>query len=297
MITHSGYISIVGRPNVGKSSLLNRFVDQKISIVTRRPQTTRHQIAGITNIGNTQAVFLDTPGYQDNAKLALCKLMNKYVTQAVVNADCVLFVVEAMHWTEGDEAVLSILRQPNPEKLFLVINKVDKLGDKAQLLPYLQDLSEKLPDTEILPVSAKFNAGLEELTLAVGHALPAGPALFPDDTVSDRSERFFAAEFLREKLMARLGDEIPYRLTITIDDFSLRNNIYHIYACIWVEKNGQKSIVIGKNGDVLKVAGKAARQEMELLFDRKVNLKTWVKVKNKWTDSNQSLKLFGFHER
>lgn len=296
MITHSGYVGIVGRPNVGKSSLLNRFVDQKISIVTRKPQTTRHQIAGITNIGNTQAVFLDTPGYQNNAKLALYKLMNKYVTQAVVDADCVLLVVEAMHWTEGDEAVFSILRQLDPKKLFLVINKVDKLGDKAQLLPYLQDLSEKLPVTEILPVSARSSAGLGELILAVGHALPAGPALFPNDTVSDRSEQFFAAEFLREKLMARLGDEIPYRLTITIDDFSSRNNIYHIHACIWVEKNGQKGIVIGKNGNVLKVAGKAARQEMELLFDRKVNLKTWVKVKNKWTDSNQSLKLFGFHE-
>ncbi len=293
-IIRCGYVSIVGRPNVGKSSLLNQLVDEKISIVSRKPQTTRHQILGISNEAGVQAVYVDTPGLQLNPKLALNRLMNKQVSQSVIDTDIILFVLEAMQWNEYDENVLRIVTQAKSDHIYFVINKIDNIANKQALLPFIDSIKNKLSANGLLPVSVKTGDGMQALKNTIYQSLPEGPALYPDDIVTDKNERFFAAEFLREKLMNRLGDELPYRLTITIDEFKLEKEIYHIHACIWVEKNGQKSIVIGKNGEVLKAAGKSARLDMEKLFNKKVNLKTWVKVKQKWTDSHQALKLFGY---
>ena len=290
----AGYISIVGRPNVGKSTLLNTLIDQKISIVSRKPQTTRYNLLGIKTTPDSQFIFIDTPGLQKKAEHALNRYMNKEVKNALGDIDIILFVVEALSWNELDENVVSILKNINA-KIFLVINKVDKLSEKKQLLPFINEITNKINISEVIPVSAKKNEGIENLEELIRQNLPVGEAIYPEDYITDRNERFFAAEFLREKLMSRLGEEIPYRLTITIDSFKEINNVYHIHACIWVEKAGQKAIVIGKQGRVLKAAGQEARKELELLFDKKVNLKTWVKVKDKWTESEQALKQFGYH--
>ena len=292
----TGYVSIIGRPNVGKSTLLNCFLGQKLSIVSRKPQTTRHHLLGIKTNSNAQIIFIDTPGLQQKPKQALNRYMNRQVSYAVAEIDIVLFVVEAMKWTELDEHVLNVLKQHRVETVLLVINKIDKLARKDDLLPYIDSITSKLECKEVVPVVAKKCDGIAGLEDLIVNYLPVGPAMYPDDVITDRNERFFAAEFLREKLMERLGDELPYRLTITIDDFKLVNETCHIHACVWVEKQGQKSIVIGKQGAVLKAAGRAARLEMEKLLGKKVNLQTWVKVKNKWTDSEQALKLFGYDE-
>ncbi len=293
---HTGYVSIIGRPNVGKSTLLNCLIDQKLSIVSRKPQTTRHQLLGIKTTQDAQVIYIDTPGLQSSPKHALNRYMNRQVTNVLVGIDIVLFVVEAMKWTEQDDKVLEVLKQHGVNNVFLVINKTDRIATKELLLPFIESIQNKFECTEVIPVSAKKNSGIDELQRLINETLPLGQALYPDDAVTDRNERFFAAEFLREKLMTRLGDELPYRLAITIDRFKLIENIYHIDACIWVEKQGQKSIVIGKKGSVLKAAGTDARLEMEKLFGNKVNLKTWVKVKEKWTDSEKALKMLGYHE-
>ena len=293
---HTGYVSIIGRPNVGKSTLLNRLIDQKLSIVSRKPQTTRHQLLGINTTADAQVIYIDTPGLQTRPKHALNRYMNRQVTNVLAGIDIVLFVIEAMKWTEEDDQVLDVLMQQEVKNIFLVINKIDKAVKKEDLLPFIESVQSKIEYAEVALVSAKKNSGIDELEQLVINALPLGPALYPDDAITDRNERFFAAEFLREKLMTRLGDELPYRLTITIDQFKHVDNVIHIDACIWVEKQGQKSIVIGKKGAVLKAAGTDARQEMEQLFGNKVNLKTWVKVKDKWTESEKALKMLGYHE-
>ena len=292
----TGYVGIIGRPNVGKSTLLNQLLDHKLSIVSRKPQTTRYNLLGIKTTSKSQIIYIDTPGLQRRPKHALNRYMNKEVVSSLNHADIILFIVEAMRWNDLDDNVLSVLKNVTDKKIFLIINKVDKISNKDELLPYINELNNKLDAAVILPISAIKEIGVMELEKLINKNLPIGTALYPEDYITDRNERFFAAEFLREQLMSRLGDEIPYRLTITIDEFKIVNNIYHIHACIWVEKTGQKAIVIGKNGAILKSAGKAAREELEILYDKKVNLKTWVKVKNKWTDSEQALKQFGYYE-
>ena len=289
----TGYISIVGRPNVGKSTLLNCLLDQKISIVSRKPQTTRYNLLGVKTTPDSQFIFIDTPGLQKTHAHALNRFMNKEVKNALADIDIILFIVDCLNWNELDENVISVLKNTKT-KIFLIINKIDKLSDKNKLLPFINNITSKIDIVEVIPVSAKKNEGIDNLEHLIYQNLPVGEALYPEDFITDKNERFFAAEFLREKLMSRLGEEIPYRLTITIDSFKEINDVYHIHACIWVEKAGQKAIVIGKEGRLLKAAGQEARQELEKLFEKKVNLKTWVKVKDKWTDSEQALKQFGY---
>lgn len=292
----TGYVSIIGRPNVGKSTLLNHLIDQKLSIVSRKPQTTRWNLQGIKTSSESQIIFIDTPGLQKQPKLALNRHMNREVSNSLDHIDIILFVVEALKWNELDENVIGLLKNVSSAQLFLVINKVDKILDKKELLSYIDTVSSRIDFNEIIPVSALKGSGLAELDSLITKNLPDAPPLFPEDQVTDRSQRFFAAEFIREQLILRLSDELPYRLSITIEDFKEENNIIHIHACIWVEKKGQKSIVIGKEGKVLKSVGKAARQELEALYDKKVNLKTWVKIKSKWADSEKALKQFGYFD-
>jgi GTP-binding protein Era len=292
----AGYVSIIGRPNVGKSTLLNHLIEQKLSIVSRKPQTTRWNLLGIKTAENSQIVFIDTPGLQKEPKLALNQHMNKEVTNTLGHIDIILFVVEALKWNELDENVVNLLKRSPDALIFLVLNKVDKVANKNDLLSFIETVSKEINFKEVIPISAIKGDGVAGLETSIIKYLPESPALFPEDQITDRSERFFAAEFIREKLMMRLSDELPYHLSITIDEFKEENNVLHIYASIWVERKGQKSIVIGKEGTVLKAVGKEARQDMEKMFDKKVNLKTWVKVKKKWTDSEQALKQFGYYE-
>ena len=292
----TGYVSIIGRPNVGKSTLLNHLVEQKLSIVSRKPQTTRWNLLGIKTTSDAQIIFIDTPGLQKEPKLALNQHMNRAVSNTLNYIDIILFVVDALKWNELDENVINLLKKSSAAQIFLVLNKVDKISDKNDLLSFISIISKQLDFKEVIPVSATKGTGLEELESAIINNLPVAAALFPEDQVTDRSERFFAAEFIREKLMTRLSDELPYHLSITIDEFKENNNVLHIHACIWVERKGQKSIVIGKEGSVLKAVGKEARKDLEEMFGKKVNLKTWVKVKKKWTDSEQALKQFGYYE-
>jgi GTPase len=292
----TGYVSIIGRPNVGKSTLLNNLLEQKLSIVSRKPQTTRWNLLGIKTTSDAQIIFIDTPGLQKNPKLALNQHMNKEVSNTLGHIDIILFVVEALKWNELDENVVNLLKNTSSAQIFLVLNKVDKISNKNDLLSFIDSVSKEIHFKEIIPVSATKGDGLKELETSIIKNLPVSTALFPEDQITDRSERFFAAEFIREKLMTRLSDELPYHLSITIDEFKEKNNVLHIHACIWVERKGQKSIVIGKEGSVLKAVGKEARKDLEEMFDKKVNLKTWVKVKKKWTDSEQALKQFGYYE-
>jgi GTPase len=292
----TGYVSIIGRPNVGKSTLLNYMIDQKLSIVSRKPQTTRWNLQGIKTTESAQIIFIDTPGLQKQPKSALNRHMNRSVSHSLDHIDIVLFVVEGLKWNELDENVVELLKDVPKDKLFLIINKVDKIQDKNQLLSFIDTVSNHLEFKEIIPVSAIKGEGLTNLESLLIKDLPIAPPLYPDDQVTDRNERFFAAEFIREQLILRLSDELPYRLSITIDEFKDDDRIIHIHASIWVETKGQKSIVIGKEGKVLKAVGKAARLELERLYDKKVNLKTWVKVKTKWADSEQALKQFGYFD-
>lgn len=292
----TGYVSIIGRPNVGKSTLLNHLIEQKLSIVSRKPQTTRWNLLGIKTAANSQIIFIDTPGLQKEPKLALNQHMNREVSNTLGHIDIILFIVEALKWNELDENVISLLKQASEAEIFLVLNKIDNVTNKNDLLSFIDNVSKEINFTEVIPVSAKKGDGVDGLESTIIKYLPFAPALFPEDQITDRSERFFAAEFIREKLMTRLSDELPYHLSITIDEFKEKNNVLHIHACIWVERKGQKSIVIGKEGTVLKAVGKEARKDLEEMFDKKVNLKTWVKVKKKWTDSEQALKQFGYYE-
>ena len=292
----TGYVSIIGRPNVGKSTLLNCLIEQKLSIVSRKPQTTRWNLLGIKTTENSQIIFIDTPGLQKEPKLALNQHMNKEVSNTLGHIDIILFVVEALKWNELDENVVNLLERSPNTQIILVLNKIDKIANKNDLLAFIESVSQKINCKEVIPVSASKEEGIEGLESSIVNSLPVLPALFPEDQITDRSERFFAAEFIREKLMTRLSDELPYHLSITIDEFKEINNVLHIYASIWVERKGQKSIVIGKEGNVLKFVGKEARRDMEEMFEKKVNLKTWVKVKKKWTDSEQALKQFGYYD-
>ena len=290
----SGHVSIIGKPNVGKSTLLNQLIDQKISIVSRKPQTTRWNINGIKTSSNYQIIFIDTPGLQINPKFTLNRYMNKEVSNSLIFVDIILFVVEALNWNELDVNVVKLLKNTKKTKLFLVLNKIDRIPKKDQLLSDINAISKEIEFDEIIPVSAIKDTGINRLEELVAESLPVSQPFYPIEQVTDRSERFFAAEFIREKLIIRLNDEIPYQLSVTIESFNDTGNLIHIDACIWVEKQGQKTIVIGKNGNVLKEIGRLARLELENLYDKKVNLKTWVKVKSKWSNSKTVLKKFGF---
>ena len=290
----AGHIGLVGRSNVGKSTLLNRLLAQKLSIVSRKPQTTRCNILGIKTTAEAQLIFIDTPGLQLRPRAALNRYMNREAGRALQQADLILFVVEAMRWNALDEHALAGLADMPKQKIMMVINKLDKQPDKNQLLRQMADLADQTGLTELMPVSAKRGQGIDRLEALIVQKLPRAAAPYPADQITDRGERFFAAEFIREQLIRRLGHELPYRLTILIEDFKVEAGTAHIHACIWVEKKGQKSIVIGKQGAMLKAAGAAARKELERLLDKKVNLKTWVKLKPNWSGSEQALRQSGY---
>ena len=290
---HTGYVAIVGRPNVGKSTLLNRLVGQKVSITSRKAQTTRHQIRGILTEGKQQFVFVDTPGFQNKHKNALNRIMNRSVVQSLQAVDVVFFVIEAGRWGAADKAILQLLPENVP--VILVINKVDKLEAKdVTLLPFMELMDKERNFAAIVPLSAAKGQATDELLKAAGRLLPVCEPLYDADDITDRSERFLAAEFLREKLFRRLGEELPYGITVEIEKFELDGTMRRIAAAIIVDKAPHKAMVIGKNGETLKAVATDARLDMEKLFGAKVFLEVWVKVKSGWADDERALKSLGY---
>ncbi|KAA3626333.1 MAG: GTPase Era [Proteobacteria bacterium] len=289
----SGYVAIVGRPNVGKSTLLNHLLKYKISITSRRPQTTRHAILGIHTVQNAQVVYVDTPGLHTDAKRAMNRYMNRTAAAVLEDVDAVIFVVEATRWTEEDESVLERLKRVKAP-VFLAVNKVDQIKDKNQLLPVLGLMSKKRDYQDIVPLSALNGDQVSTLENAVINVLPQGEFLYPDDQITDRSERFLAAEIIREKLTRLLGKEIPYALTVEIEQFEVEDELTTISSIIWVERDGQKAIVIGKGGHMLKKVGELARIDIEAMLGHKVFLRLWVKVREGWSDDERALRSLGY---
>lgn len=292
---HCGFVAIVGRPNVGKSTLLNHLLKQKISITSRKPQTTRHRILGINTVDHYQTLFVDTPGMHREERKRLNKLMNETILTALHDVDAILFVVERTVFNAGDELVLSHLQRLKVP-VILVINKVDLINDKPQLLPHIESMATRYNFKDIVPVSALGGHNLELLENLVHECLPAGPFLFAEGQVTDRSSRFLAAELIREKVTRQLGDELPYEITVEIEQFKQEGKIIHIHGLILVDKAGQKKILVGKEGDRLKRIGSAAREDMEKAFDNKVMLNLWVKVKSGWADDERALQSLGYVE-
>lgn len=288
----SGYVAIVGRPNVGKSTLLNRLVGEKISIVSRKAQTTRHRITGILTTGDAQYVFVDTPGFQTKFSNALNRAMNRGVTQTLNDVDVVFLVVEAGRFDAKDKAVVKLLPPDRP--VILVVNKTDQIKDRNALLPFLGEVAAAHDFAAVVPVSATKGRQTEQLLAEARKHLPNAGLMFPEDELTDRSERFLAAEYVREKLFRLLGDELPYATTVEIEKFEVEGNLRRIYAAIVVDRDSHKAIVIGKGGDSLKRIASEARQDMERLFDGKVYLEVWVKVKSGWTDDERLLKSLGY---
>jgi len=291
---HSGFVAIVGRPNVGKSSLLNSFLRQKLSITSHKPQTTRHTILGIDSDQSGQIVFVDTPGVQADSSKPMFRVMNKVAKSGMEGVDLALFVVEAGRWTEDDKFVLSRIDSELP--VILVVNKIDKLTDRSKLLPYLQNISDDRFKA-VVPVSALKNDGLNNLRREIVNLLPQGDVIFPDDQITDRSERFLAAEIIREKIMRTMGQEVPYDVAVEIERFEYTANCTHIHGIIWVARKGQKGILIGKGGERLKRIGASARKEIENLLQAKVNLKLWVKLKQAWSDDIRIIQSLGYGDQ
>ncbi|MBR9726651.1 GTPase Era [Shewanella intestini] len=296
--TQCGMVAIVGRPNVGKSTLLNKLLGQKVSITSKKPQTTRHRIMGIHTDGAKQIVFIDTPGLHIEEKRAINRLMNRAAASSLADVSMVVFVVDGMTWTEDDEMVLKKLSHRNGDrKIVLAINKVDEIKDKEALFPHLETLSTKLDFDEILPISASKGTNVQRLLDLAQSSLPDAPFYFPEDYVTDRSQRFMASEIVREKLMRFLGDELPYDATVEIEQFKMMDNgVYQINALILVERKGQKRMVIGNKGERIRTIATQARLDMETLFDNKVFLEVWVKVKSGWADDERALRSLGYGE-
>ncbi len=290
-----GYVAIVGRPNVGKSTLLNYLLGQKISITSRKPQTTRHQVLGIKTEGDTQIIYVDTPGLHQSEGKAINRYMNRAASSAMRDVDAAIMVVDRTAWTDEDEMVLSQLRNSKVPVL-LAVNKIDLLDDKSQLLPHLAELNEKGEFAAILPISALNRHNVEELEREVARFLPESVHFFPEDQVTDRSLRFLSAEIVREKIMRQLGDELPYATTVEIEDFAQEDAIIHVSALILVERKGQKKILIGQGGSRLRQIGIEARKDMEKLFDSKVMLRLWIKVKAGWSDDERALQSLGYQD-
>ncbi len=291
-----GYVAIVGRPNVGKSTLLNHILGQKISITSRKPQTTRHQVLGIKTADNHQIIFVDTPGLHIEAEKAINRFMNRAASAAIRDVDVIAFVVDRTAWTPEDANVLAQIQRSGLPTL-LVVNKVDLLADKEDLLPHLQMLSGKADFAAILPVSALRQHNVDALEQQILQFLPEQDYFFPEDQITDRSQRFLAAEIVREKIMRQLGDELPYAITVQIEEFAQDGEILHIAALIFVERQGQKKILIGEKGARLRAIGSDARRDMESLFDSKVMLRLWVKVKSGWSDDERALRSLGYDDR
>jgi GTP-binding protein Era len=291
-----GYVTLLGRPNTGKSTLLNRLLEQKISITSRKPQTTRHQLLGIKSGQDYQAIYIDTPGIQWAHDTPVHRYMSQEARSSLETVDLVVFLIEAMKWREEDAKVLSLVRDSGLP-VILAINKIDRLEDKSRLLPFIGKVSGETGIREIIPLSAKTGDNVDELEKTVRTLLPEAPPLYAADQVTDRNERFFAAEFVREKLINRLGDELPYRVAVTIEEFTEQEELISIKAVIWVESRHHKGIVVGSKGEVLKAVGEAARRDMEVMFGRQVYLETWVKLRKNWTTDEKSLGEMGFTRR
>jgi len=292
--SHCGLIAIVGRPNVGKSTLLNSLLGQKVSITSRKPQTTRHRILGILTEQHHQAILLDTPGLHSDEKRAINRLMNRAASSSIAEVELVMFLVEGTHWTDDDEMVLNKIKQSGAACV-LVLNKIDNVQDKEQLLPHLQWLAQKHSFQEIVPISASKGDNVDKIKALCFAFLPESEFWFPDDYITDRSSRFMASEIMREKLMRFTGDELPYSTTVEIEQFKQdANGMLHINALILVERESQKRMVIGNKGEKLKRIGQAARGDMEALFDQAIFLETWVKVKSGWADDERALRSLGY---
>ena len=294
--TQCGFVAIVGRPNVGKSTLMNHLLGQKISITSRKPQTTRHQITGIWTEEQTQIVFVDTPGMHRGQEKAINRVMNKAVDSALNDVDAVLMVVDRTVWSDEDQWVLDKL-DGIKAPVILIINKVDHLENKQSLLPHLEQVNKKYPFADVIPVSALQGHNLDTLIKVLSAKIPAGLFHFPEDQVTDRSQRFMAAEIIREKIMRQLGAELPYSTAVEIEQFEFEDRILHIHGLILVERSGQKRIVIGDKGERIKKVGQEARVDMENLFETKVMLNLWVKVKGGWADDERALKSLGYYDQ
>lgn len=291
-----GFVAFVGRPNVGKSTLLNHLLGQKLSITSRKPQTTRHRILGIDTFDNTQLIYVDTPGIHKKEPRAINRLMNRAASSSISDVDLVVFIVEPERWTEDDELVLHHIKNSN-KPVLLFVNKIDQIKEKDRLLPFLQILSAKHSFQELIPGAALQGDQVDRLKQLIIDYMPKGDFIYPEDYYTDRSERFLAAEIIREKLIRQLGDELPYSMTVEIEQFVRdEKGTLRINGLILVERSSQKSIVIGKGGSRLKKVGTDARKDMLEIFEQKIFLELWVKVKDGWADDERALRSLGFDE-
>ena len=290
---HCGYVALIGRPNVGKSTLMNHLLGQKLSITSRKPQTTRHRILGIKTSEVGQAIFMDTPGMHSEEQKVLNRYLNKTADSTLLGVNVAVWLLDGLYWHEYDEQIFSKLHAAELP-VILVVNKIDKIKDKQAMLAFFAEAKQKYPFEDIVPVSALKNTNLDVLEQQIMTLLPEADPIYPADQITDRPERFFAAEIVREKLTRRLGDELPYALTVEIEQFQEMPELCKIYANIWVERSSQKSIVIGKQGEMLKKVGTEARIDIEKLIGQKVYLQLWVKVKKGWSDNLRALQSLGF---
>lgn len=294
-IQRCGFVAIIGRPNVGKSTLLNHILGMKLSITSRKPQTTRHQILGVKTVDNTQTIYVDTPGIHQRRGTAINKYMNRAATSVLNDVDVILFVVQANKWTEEDQAIIERFKKVSCP-IILVVNKIDTLKSKKELLPLIDELSARYDYAEILPVSALNGINVEMLEQKVAPLLPENEYIYPDDQVTDRSMRFLASEIIREKLIRELGQELPYTSTVSIDKYVDAPDIVHIHATIYVESEGQKAIIIGKKGSRLKSIGTKSREDISKMIGTKVYLNLWVKVREGWSNDERALRGLGYGE-
>ena len=288
-----GFVSLTGRTNVGKSTLLNSFFQKKIAITSRKPQTTRNRILGILSEKDSQIVFLDTPGVHLGYKRQLNKVMNKIASHCYEEVDLVLFLIDRLKWQKEEENILNSLKTLN-KPVVLVINKIDRLKDKTKLLVFIKDISQKFNFLSIIPISALKKDNLLELKKIILNNLDSGPFHFPDDSITEFSDNFYISEIIREKAINRLGDELPYRLNVVIEKINDSKKLKTIYAAIITESKSQKGIILGKQGSMIKAIGTASRKELEKEFTKKINLQLWVKANKNWTNDINKLKKFGF---
>lgn len=294
--TYCGFVAVIGRPNVGKSTLINRILGQKVSITSRKPQTTRHRVMAIDTEGPYQTIYVDTPGLHSDEKRAINRLMNRAAASSIGDVEMVVLLLEGTQWTPDDEMILNKLRKScRNTKVIAAINKEDNVADKESLLPHMQWLLEQYPFDQILPISAKQGKGVDKIVKMARESLPESVHFFPEDHITDRSQRFMASEIIREKLMRFTGDELPYSVTVEIESFKMQpNGVFNINGLILVEREGQKRMIIGNKGQKLKQIGREARIDMEDLFDNKVFLELWVKVKSGWADDERALQSLGY---
>jgi len=287
-----GHVAIVGRPNVGKSTLLNRLIGQKLSITSDRPQTTRHRLVGVRSTPGAQLLFIDSPGFQTRVGGPLNRVLNRTSLQVAEDADVVLFVMDATGWTAADSQLAD--RLPRGRPVLLVMNKIDRVADKARLLPMAKDLHQRYRFEEVIPVSARTGRQVDRIVAECARRLPEGPPHYETDALTDRSERFLASEMIREKLFRQLGDELPYQSTVEIERFEEVKGLRRIFAAILVQREPQKAIVVGQGGERIRQLSMEARKDLERLFDSRVYLELFVKVESGWADSESSLRAHGY---